>query len=62
MEIMLAKEDVEVHLHALQTMNEQFHLCEWRHCQLGKVLRCLEIMSGLWDAPGYTTCPHTPLQ
>jgi hypothetical protein len=23
------QEDVEVHLHALQTMNEQFQLCEW---------------------------------
>jgi hypothetical protein len=26
---MLAKEDVEVHLHALQTMTQQFQLCEW---------------------------------
>jgi hypothetical protein len=25
----LAREDVEVHLHALQTMIEQFQLCEW---------------------------------
>jgi hypothetical protein len=26
---MLAKEDAEVHLHAFQTMTEQFQLCEW---------------------------------
>jgi hypothetical protein len=25
----LAREDVGVHLHALQTVNEQFQLCEW---------------------------------
>jgi hypothetical protein len=25
----LAKEDVKVHLHALQTLTEQFQLCEW---------------------------------
>jgi hypothetical protein len=27
--IVLAREDVEVHLHALQTMTEQFKPCEW---------------------------------
>jgi hypothetical protein len=27
--IVLAMEDVEVHLHTLQTMTEQFQLCEW---------------------------------
>jgi hypothetical protein len=27
--IVLAREDVEVHLHALQTMTEQFQLIEW---------------------------------
>jgi hypothetical protein len=25
----MASKDVEVHLHALQTMAEQFQLCEW---------------------------------
>jgi hypothetical protein len=30
----------EVALHALQTMIEQFQLCEWGHCCLGK-LHCL---------------------
>jgi hypothetical protein len=58
MVIMLAKEDVEFHFHALETMTEQFQLCEWGHCHLGK-LHCLEIMSGSWDAPDYPTCPHT---
>jgi hypothetical protein len=27
--IVLAKEDVEVHLYALQSMTEQIRLCEW---------------------------------
>jgi hypothetical protein len=27
--IVLATEDVEVRLHSLQTMTEQFQLCEW---------------------------------
>jgi hypothetical protein len=31
---MLAMEDVKVHLHALQTIIEQFQLCEWVHCRL----------------------------
>jgi hypothetical protein len=57
----LAKEDAEVHLHSLQTMTEQFQLCEWGQCHLGKLHR-LEITSGSWDEPDYPTCPHTPLQ
>jgi hypothetical protein len=32
------------------------------HCRLGKLHHCLEITFGSWDAPGYPTCPHTPLQ
>jgi hypothetical protein len=28
--IVLAKEDDEDHIYALQTMMEQFQLCEWR--------------------------------
>jgi hypothetical protein len=44
MVIVLATEDVEVHLHALQTMTEQFQLYELGHCHLGKVHCCLEIM------------------
>jgi hypothetical protein len=27
--IVLAREDVEVHVHVLQTMTEQFQMCEW---------------------------------
>jgi hypothetical protein len=39
---MLVEEDVEVHLHALQTMTEQLQLCGWGHCRLGKLHRCSE--------------------
>jgi hypothetical protein len=62
MVIMLAKEDVEVHLHALQTMIEQFQLCERGHCLVGKLHRCLEITSEPWDAPDYPTYPRSLLQ
>jgi hypothetical protein len=34
---LLAREDVEVHLHAVHTMTEQLQLCEWGHCRLGKL-------------------------
>jgi hypothetical protein len=34
--IVLVKEDVEMHLHALQIMTEEFQLWEWGHCRLGK--------------------------
>jgi hypothetical protein len=57
---MLAREDAEVHLHALRTMTEQFQLCEWEHCHIGKLHR--SEMSGSWDAPDYPTCPRTTLQ
>jgi hypothetical protein len=33
-------------------MTEQFQLCEWEHCHLGKVHHCSE-MSGSWDACDY---------
>jgi hypothetical protein len=42
--IVLAKDDIDVYLHAHQTMTEQFQLCEWGHCYLGKEHHCLEIM------------------
>jgi hypothetical protein len=42
-------------------MTEQFRLCEWEHCRLGKLHSCYE-MSGPWDAPDYPACPPTPLQ
>jgi hypothetical protein len=42
--IVLAREDVEIHLHALQTMTEQFQLCEWGHRPLGKLHCFSEIM------------------
>jgi hypothetical protein len=43
--ILLAKEDVEVHIHVVQTITEQFHLCEWRHCRLRKLFRLSEMTS-----------------
>jgi hypothetical protein len=53
--------EVEVHLHALQTMTVQFQLYEWERCHNGKLHQCFE-MSGSWDAPDYSPCPHTPFQ
>jgi hypothetical protein len=34
MTTVLAREYVEVRLHALQTTTEQFQLCEWGYCRL----------------------------
>jgi hypothetical protein len=59
---MLARDDAEIHLHALQTMSKQFQLGEWGHCRLGKLHRCWEVTSESWDAHDYPTCPRTPLQ
>jgi hypothetical protein len=42
----LLKKDADVHLHALQTITEQFQLCEWGHWHLGELHHCSEIMSG----------------
>jgi hypothetical protein len=47
---------------ALQSMTEQFQLCEWKNCHLGELNCYSEIMSGSWDASGYSTCPCAPLQ
>jgi hypothetical protein len=59
----MAREDVEVHLHALQTMTEQFQLCELGNGRLAKLRNCSEIMFGSWDAAlDYPTCPHITLQ
>jgi hypothetical protein len=58
---MLSKEDVEVNLHALQTMTEQFQVCECGPC-LGILHRRSETASRLWVGPDYPTCPRTPLQ
>jgi hypothetical protein len=33
--MVLARENAEVHLHALQTTTEQFQLCGWGHCRPG---------------------------
>jgi hypothetical protein len=60
--IVLAREDVEVNLCALQTMTEQFQLLEWGHYRLGKLHHCSAITSGSWDAPDHPTSPCTPLQ
>jgi hypothetical protein len=38
-----AREDVEVHFHALQTTTDEFQLCEWGHCRLGKLHRYQKI-------------------
>jgi hypothetical protein len=62
MVIVLAREDAEIHLHALKTMTKQFRLCEWGNCHLEKLHRCSKISSGSSDAPEYPTCPCTPLQ
>jgi hypothetical protein len=40
--IVLASEDAEVYLHALQTMTEQFQLCEWGHFSLRELHRSFE--------------------
>jgi hypothetical protein len=58
----LARTDVEVHLHAPQAMTEQFQLCEWGYCRLGKLHRCSELTPGSWDAPDYPTCSYISLQ
>jgi hypothetical protein len=34
---MLAREDAEIHLHALQIIIEQLPLCEWGHYRLKKL-------------------------
>jgi hypothetical protein len=60
--IVLVREDVEVHVHAIQTMTEQFQLREWGHCPFEKLHRCSEITSGSWDATDYPTCPRASLQ
>jgi hypothetical protein len=46
----LAREDAEVHFHALQTTTEQLQLSEWEHCRLGKLLHYSKITSGSLDA------------
>jgi hypothetical protein len=48
-------------INAIQTMSEQFQLCEWEYCRLGKLHRYSEITSESWDAPDYSICLHTPL-
>jgi hypothetical protein len=35
--ILLARKDVEVHLHAPYTKTEHFWLCEWVNCHLKKL-------------------------
>jgi hypothetical protein len=43
---MLAREDAEVHLHALQNITEQFQPCEWGHCHLEKT--ALLVGNNIW--------------
>jgi hypothetical protein len=35
--IVLARKYVDIRLHVLQTITEQFLLCEWGRCHLGKL-------------------------
>jgi hypothetical protein len=53
--VVLAKDDTEVHFHALQSMTEQFQLHEWEHCCVGTLQHCSEITFGSWDVPNYLT-------
>jgi hypothetical protein len=55
--IVMAGEYVQVHLHVLHTITEQFRLCEWGHCRLGKLHRCSERTSGSWDESVYPNLP-----
>jgi len=52
----LAREDVEVHLHVPQTKTEHFWQCVWANRHLEKLHR-LETAARLQDAPGYLKCP-----
>jgi hypothetical protein len=49
---MLAREDVEVQLHSLQTMTEQIQPCEYGIFILEKNI----IVWKSWDSPDYPTC------
>jgi hypothetical protein len=40
LEIVLAREDVEVHLHIRQTKTEHFWICVWANFQLKKLRHC----------------------
>jgi hypothetical protein len=44
---MLAREDVEVRLHAAETKTEHFWLCARANCHLEKLHPCKETTSGL---------------
>jgi hypothetical protein len=60
--IVLAREDAEVQLHALQTITIRFQLCQWEYCRLGKLHQCLKITSGSCNEPNYPICPSSPFQ
>jgi hypothetical protein len=44
--VVLAREGVEVCLHALQTITEQFQLCEWEAVASGKAIFVFE--NNIW--------------
>jgi hypothetical protein len=44
--IVLAREDVKVHLHAPQTKNEHLWLCVWVNRHLEKLHHCYETTPG----------------
>jgi hypothetical protein len=56
----LAKEEIEAHHHALQTMTEQFQLYELEHFRFGE-LHLRSEMFGLWYARDYTQLIHVIL-
>jgi len=58
----LAKEAVEVNLHAPQTKTQSFWLCVWANCHLEKLHYCQETTSGSKDAPGYLKYPRSHWQ
>ncbi len=53
---MLARKDVEVHLHA-QTKTEHFWLCVWTNHHLEKLHLRYETTPKPHDALGYLKCP-----
>jgi len=59
MAIVLAREDVEVHLLGPQIKTEHLWLYVWVKCHLEKLRHCQETKSRQYDAPGYLKCPHS---
>jgi hypothetical protein len=56
--IVLARKDVEVHLHVLQITTEQFQLCEWGHFSSWKT--ALLFRNNVWTM-GCTRLPNVSI-